>query len=320
MGFSFSGYDSRVVFGLERREFIDAIFALGVPVDSGPWKFEFLGEGGNLREPVNDDSWYTSSEWQAAGPFGLLSARLRYLPGAFSTGFSAMLSGGSSLAPGWLASLSANYTKGPWRIRGRGVAASPLFRNADGELLNEPLGLAADWRYRPNRGFQFAAEYEFALTAQTTGSVLPEDLCSAAIGWSFDETLLSLETDWNRAFFPLPPDENGPACRRISGTLDWDRGFFHLGLAGDWEPLGESELRGEFAAPTGGTGLLEGYAELNGTAEHLYLDTQIRWKFSIGRNKFISTLLIEDIMQRRVDPSGPAADISIELRWIRQFG
>jgi hypothetical protein len=320
MGFSFSGFESRVIFGLERRESIDAIFALGVPLVSGPWKMELLCEGGNLREPEADDAWYPTTDSQAAGPFGLVSTRLRYLPGAFSAGISGMVSGGISLAPGWLTSLSANYTAGPWRIRGRGVVSSQYFRNADGELLNEPLGLAADWRYRPDGGFQFAADYEVVLTARDTGGFSPEDLCNLAVGWRFGETMVSIETDWNRAFFPLPDDEESTACRRISGSLDWDRGYYHLGISGDWEPEGESDIRADFTTPLGSSVILDGYGKLRGASGDLYLDMELEVLVKFGQNKIISTVLVEDLMQRLFEPSGPVADFTIEVRWVRQFG
>jgi len=317
IGLSFSVLKDRIGLGLERRKEVETLFMWAVPLQKEPWTLDLLGETGNLRYAKYADSWYLKTHERPASSFHMMSTRLRYLPGAFSAGFSAMASGGKHLMPGCLAAISAGYSADGWRVRIRGTLATRYFRDADGDTLKEPMGIAADLRYSPRKGFQCGADYQIAAFSLFPDGYRMGDQGSLTVGWRFDEIRLSLASDWNRVF--LSPDADSTPYRRIKCIAYWDRRYYHLGLIGIWEPVDKMKIETEFAAPMGQAWLVEVGIGMYGSVDRLLLKSHIECLLKLGQNKLIASVLAEDFMQRHYDSSQAIADLSVNIRWIRQL-
>ena len=311
LGIAVMPWDARVGVVWERRKDIEAGIIWVVPFSTDYWSLELLGEVGLLLDTISSESWYPDVEWRPDGPFSLLSGRLRYQNQGTITGATVMLSGGVNLLPGWLTAISANYFKGPVRIRTRLIYSSPYFRTADGERLEIPVGGSFDCRYRPAKGLQTSAEYRGG------GDTTFIDGGSAAIGWRFGETQISLESDWNRVF--SSNQKELPACRRLKVRLIWDRHFLHLGWLGTWEPEEGWSIKLENTFPAQGLWLVESYLRLHRESGPLLLDFRLKGRLDFGANRLILSIFAGDFM--RDWESGPtsAGDFEVELRWIIKF-
>ena len=318
IGLAIMPLNARVGVVWERREDIDAGILWAVPISTDSWTFEILGEAGLLREIINDDAWYPDYPWRPAGPFGLVSGRLRHVIQEGSAGLTVMMSGGVNLRRGWLAALSLGHSSGPWRVRSRTVYSSSYFRNADGDRIDVPVGSAFDCRYRPVRGLQFTIDYEAGIK-----KIFPElrvftDEGSAAAGWRFGEIQLSLESDWNRIFSGQREDDM-PLCRRLKMRIIWDRNFLHLGLLGTLEPQEGWALKLENAFPARGSWLMETFVEIHKEHGPLLLDFRIKGRWDIGNNRFIISIFAGDLMRDWHGGPASAGDFEAEIRWVHRI-
>ncbi len=300
----------------ERREDIDAGIIWAVPAANDSWSMEMLGEAGILRDSISDENWYPESSWRAGGPFGVAALRLRQFSSRETGGLTLIGSGGVDLRPGWLMALSYSYATGPWRVRGRAVYSSLYFRNADGEKLELPAGGSFDWRYRPSLGLQFTLDYEGGIDTRYS------DEGSAAVGWRFGETQISVKCKWNRVFSNnLQGDE--PACSSIKGVMIWDRKYLHLGLSGKLIPHEDWFLRLDGAFPSHGRWLMEPYAEfhgkINGDEYVPLLNLKLKSRWNIGSNRLIISLFFGDLGRDREDWPKSAGNLEAEIRWIQKF-
>ncbi len=318
IGLALMPWNSRAGVVWERREDIDAGVLWAVPVSTESWIFEILGEAGLLREVISDDVWYPDYPWRPDGPFGLVSGRLKHVIHEGSIGLTLMMSGGVNLRPGWLAAISLGHSSGPWRVRSRTVSSSPFFRNADGDRIDVPIGSAFDCRYRPARGFQFTIDYEAGAEILYPESRFYTDEGSVALGWRFGEAQVSLESDWNR-IFSRQSEIDIPACRRIKGRIIWDRNFLHLGLLGTLEPQESWAIKLENAFPAQGSWLMETFVEFHKEHGPLLLDIRIKGRWDIGRNRFILSIFIGDLMRDWNDGPASAGDFEAEIRWVRRI-
>ena len=300
----------------ERREDIDAGIIWAVPVANDFWSVEMLGEAGILRDSICDENWYPESSWRAEGPFGVAALRLRQFSSRETGGLTLMASGGADLRPGWLTALSYSYSSGPWRVRGRAVYSSLYFRNADGEKLELPTGGSFDWRYRPSLGLQFTLDYQGGADKHYS------DEGSAAVGWRFGETQISVKSDWNRVLSNALKGDD-PACSSIKGVMIWDRKYLHLGLTGKLIPHEEWFLRLEGAFPSHGRWLMEPYAEFHGRIageEHLLmLNLKLKSRWNIGSNKLMISLFLGDLDRHREDWPKYAGNFEAGIRWIQNL-
>ncbi len=316
LGLVLTSPSSRVGVAWERRTDIDAGIIWAVPAANDSWSLEMLGEAGILRNSISDESWYPECSWRAGGPFGVAAIRLRQFYSSESAGLTLMVSGGVNLRPGWLTALSYNYASGPWRVRSRAVYSSLYFRNADGEKLELPAGSSFDWRYRPSLGLQFTLDYQGGINTDYY------DKGSAAVGWRFGETQVSVKSEWNRVF-SIALQDNQPVCRSIKGEVIWDRKYLHLGLKGKLIPHEDWYLKLDGAFPSHGRWLIEPYAEfhrnINGDEHVLLLNLQLKCRWNIGRNKFIISIYAGDIGRDWEGGPKSAGDLEVEIRWIRKF-
>jgi len=319
IGLSVSVLADRIGLALERRKKVETLLMWAVPLLKEFWILDMLGETGNLRYAQYADSWYSRRHERPAGSFHMISTRLRYLPGAFSAGFSTMVSGGEYLIPGWFAALSSEYSSDAWRVRMRGTLATRYFRDADGDTLKEPMGIAADLRYRPKKGFQYGADYRIAAFSLFPEGYRMVDQGSITVGWRFDEIRLSLESDWNRVFLPVLPDADSMPYRRVKCVAHWDRFYYHLGLIGIWEPVDEMEIDAEFTVPLGKAWIVDVSIGMYGSVDRFLLKSHIECLLKLGQNKLIASILTEDIMRHRYDSTQAIADMSVNIRWIRQI-
>lgn len=317
IGVALMPLEARIGLAWERRRAVDTGIVWAVPILTDSWSLEALGAIAMLRYAISDDDWYPQRPQRAAGPFGVVSSRLRYSFSKSDVGMTVIVSGGTNLRFGYFVAWSIRTSDGPWGFFFRSIYSSPYFHSAEGKRLEIPIGGRFDLKFKPRKGLQFSVGYKAGLERYYLEPWRFADKGSIGLGWAFSELRILLSSDWDYVF-SRRYDEY--VIRRIKLKIDWDREFYNLGLSGAIEPYRGWHVKIEGGGPVTDLWKLGAFIKLREAANSLLLDLRLRSTWDIGSNRFIMMVDMRDLVKDwRHGPSTPG-DLVINLRWIRKLG
>ena len=295
----------------EHRTDADAGLVWLSPIQTDFYTMELIWTVGRLFPDTPDTSWYPDEPAHPGGVITSAAARNSLNFGPWLIGLSTIVSGGESFRPGLLFAVAADASRKAWATRFRWTWASEFYRNADGEILDVPVGIAWNGRLTPRFGFIVGGDFQLPLVRSRWNTKTDDETGKLEVGWQFNSARLLFSVNWIGL-------SSTPRAERLGSELSVKLGKLQLGLRGKWILNEEWSLRLEVDSqitPVLGIGV----------TTQIYEESELRFNgglnmtIRIKRTRLMLRFKAADLPGDWIHGPTSANDMDIEIRWMQEL-